>query len=569
MNLMDLFIKISVDDEASKEVDGISNRIQKGLTAAATAATTALVTLGAASIKAYSEYEQLAGGAAKIFDEMSQTKILNDAQNAYKELGMSANEYLAIMNDVGASFSATMGDEAGYEAARKGLTAISDYASGTGKSVDELSQKFTMITKSTSSYQSIADQFSGVLPATSAAFLEQAQAAGFLSDEYKNLTDVPVAEYQAAVAEMLARGVDSLGLAGNTAAEATSTISGSIAMMKSAASDFLVAMVADGADVGAAFNKLGQSVSAVLGNIVPKIWDFIGALGPIGPAVAGITAALVAFRTLVAISELVNLAVTAFNAYKAANEGATVAQWLLNAAMSANPIVVVVTLIAGLVAAIVVLWNTNEGFRNAVIAAWNAISSTAIAVFNAVIGAVSSVVQSIASFVGGMIEQGVALVTSFAEGMQNKFAELVTLVGGWVSDNIISPIANMGTQMYNAAVGMMNQFWDGLQSIWDSIKSWWDGLVLSPKNVTVNEDTPGAARGMDYVPYDDFAVRLHRGEAVLTAAEATRWRSGRSLAGATSGGGITINQYIQSVPQTPAQLAAATEAYFEQARWQL
>jgi hypothetical protein len=35
------------------------------------------------------------------------------------------------------------------------------------------------------------------------------------------------------------------------------------------------------------------------------------------------------------------------------------------------------------------------------------------------------------------------------------------------------------------------------------------------------------------------------------------------------GTGTVINQYIQSVPQTPVELAAATASYFEQARWAL
>ena len=159
------------------------------------------------AVDGFAEYEQLAGGAQKIFDQMDYSKIAQDANNAYKELGLSANQYLSVINDVGATFAATMGDEAGYEAARTGLKAISDYASGTGKNVNELSQKFTLITRSTSSYQSIADQFSGILPATSAGFLEQAQAAGFLSDSYTQLTEVPIAEYQDAVSKMLEQGV--------------------------------------------------------------------------------------------------------------------------------------------------------------------------------------------------------------------------------------------------------------------------------------------------------------------------------------------------------------------------
>lgn len=49
--------------------------------------------------------------------------------------------------------------------------------------------------------------------------------------------------------------------------------------------------------------------------------------------------------------------------------------WLLNAAMNANPIVLVISLIAGLVAAFVILWEKSEGFRNFFIGIWNDITS--------------------------------------------------------------------------------------------------------------------------------------------------------------------------------------------------
>lgn len=56
----------------------------------------------------------------------------------------------------------------------------------------------------------------------------------------------------------------------------------------------------------------------------------------------------------------------------------------LNAALSANPIALVVAAIAGLVAAIVYLWNTNEGFRNFVISAFNTIKQAALDLANAI-----------------------------------------------------------------------------------------------------------------------------------------------------------------------------------------
>ena len=217
------------------------------------------------------DYEQLAGGVEKIFNQADISAILADANNAYKDLNMSANEYLASINQTGAAFAQTMGDQKGYDTARTGMKAIADYASGTGRSLDELNEKYALITRSTSSYQSIADQFSGILPATSKDFLEQAQAAGYLSDSYKSLTDVPIAEYQEAVTMMLEKGVTDMGLYGNTAMESAETMSGSLAMLKSAWSNVLSGMLDEGADLDALFGNLFESIGAVVNNFAPRI----------------------------------------------------------------------------------------------------------------------------------------------------------------------------------------------------------------------------------------------------------------------------------------------------------
>lgn len=224
------------------------------------------------------ELEQLKGGVEKIFNDMDASVIFADAANAYKDLNMSVNQYLATINDVGAAFSATMGDEKGYNVAKTGLQAISDYASGTGKSVDVLSEKFAMITRSTSSYQSIADQFSGILPATSADFLKQAQSAGLLEKKYRKLTDVPVAQYQEAVAIMLERGTAALGLTGNTAAETANTFSGSLAAMKASLSNVL-GVLSTGGDVGESVKTLASTtVTFLKDNLVPAIKNVVTAL---------------------------------------------------------------------------------------------------------------------------------------------------------------------------------------------------------------------------------------------------------------------------------------------------
>ena len=251
----------------------------KALVAGIGAASTAVGVVVKQSVSAYAELEQLEGGAKKIFDEADMSGIMKDANNAYKELGLSANDYLRTINDVGANLASTMGDQKGYEAAKTGLQAISDYASGTGKNVDELSEKFTMITRSTSTYQSIADQFAGILPTTSKDFLSQAQSAGLLAKKYKKLTDVPMAEYQGAVAEMLKLGVENLGLAGNTADEAESTISGSLAMVKAAWQNMLPALIEGGDQFDQCLENLVDSAGAFGKMIIPALKKSLSGVG--------------------------------------------------------------------------------------------------------------------------------------------------------------------------------------------------------------------------------------------------------------------------------------------------
>lgn len=224
------------------------------------------------SVGAFSQFEQLSGGVQKIFNEIDTSAIISDAQNAYKELGISANQYLESMTSVGATFAATLGDAKGYDVAKEGLKAISDFASGTGRSVDLLTEKYALITRATSSYQSIADQFSGILPATSDEFLRQAQEAGLLGASYQKLTDVPLPEYQEALTKMLTRGVDSMGLLGNSASEAYTTLEGSTNMMKAAWQNLLVAFGSgDQSELQSALHGMTESVSAWARNLIPRL----------------------------------------------------------------------------------------------------------------------------------------------------------------------------------------------------------------------------------------------------------------------------------------------------------
>lgn len=538
MNLMDLFIKIGVKDEASGPIGKLSKSIGNGLKTAAKIGITAVGAAGTAigalvtqSVKAYGEYEQLVGGAQKIFDQMDYSKIADDAANAWSTMNLSASQYLSMMNSVGATFAATMGDEKGYETAKRGMQAIADYASGTGRNVEELNQKFALITRSSSSYQSIADQFSGILPATSKDFLAQAQAAGYLSTKYKELTKVPINEYQEAVALMLEKGVDDLNLTGNTAEETARTITGSLAGMKAAWANLITGLGDPNADLNKLFDDLLENAENFLNNVKPVVKRAIkgmakfvkdivpdlakelpglitellpdllpaaieltsnivqGIIGVLPELISGIWDAVKSAISEVdaldwlenimngiekfvewltsgsAASEAFIAAVvgigTALVTAAAAVKGMTIAQAALNAIMAANPIGLIITAIASLVAAIVYLWNTSDGFRDAITGAFAAVQSAASAAAEWIKG----VWQPVADF----------------------FSNLASTISGIFAKG----------DAFAAKYGGSGTGWEAMNAI-----------------------------GNDYVPYNGYKAVLHRGEAVLTAREADNWRRG-------------------------------------------
>lgn len=126
--------------------------------------------------------------------------------------------------------------------------------------------------------------------------------------------------------------------------------------------------------------KLGEIISEYLPQIIEGFAWILDNSGNIAAGIAGIGAALVTMN----VANMIMKLVSAFKGVKTATEAWLVVQKLLNIELFANPIGLIVAAIAGLVAGIVVLWNTNEDFRNTVINAWEKIKEVASNVWGAV-----------------------------------------------------------------------------------------------------------------------------------------------------------------------------------------
>ena len=150
MNLLDLFVKISVDDQASKNLSGISSKIGNGLktaakvgTAAVAAAAGAISFLTKKSLDGYAEYEQLVGGVETLFKQ-SADKVKEYANRAYETAGMSANEYMNTVTSFSASLLQGLGGdtEKAADIANKAVIDMADNANKMGTSMEMIQNAY-------------------------------------------------------------------------------------------------------------------------------------------------------------------------------------------------------------------------------------------------------------------------------------------------------------------------------------------------------------------------------------------------------------------------------------------
>jgi phage-related protein len=253
-----------------------------------------------------------------------------------------------------------------------------------------------------------------------------------------------------------------------------------------------------------------KGVASAAQDTLPKLLDALAWILDNASIIAsGIVGIGVALKVFEAASLVMGL-VEAFNKARKATEGLTVAQWLYNTAMAANPIGIVISIIAGLIAAVIVLWNTNEGFKNAIIGAWNAIKDAGMAVwgwlvnlftetipsaFNAVISWITDNWQGLLLLIVNPFAGAFKLLYDNCDGFRNfinTFIEAVKqfFINGWnaIADfftqtipalitNILSWFNQLSNGMAQAASNAINGVINWFSQLPDGIGTWLSNAI--------------------------------------------------------------------------------------------
>lgn len=534
MNLLDLAVKITCDDQASGEVDkvgdGIKNKLgvaAKAGVAAVAAVGTATIAIGKTALDAYSNYEQLVGGIDTLF-KASSGKMQQYAANAYQTAGVSANRYMEISTSFAAALISSLGGntEAAADMANTAITDMSDNANKMGTSLETVQEAYMSLSRG--NYEML-DSLKLGYGGTKSELERLLSDAEKFSAAQGEVRDFSVDSYSDIV-EAIHIVQDEMGITGTTFDEAANTISGSINMMSSAWDNWLTGLGSDDADMGALTDQLVSSLDTAAKNIAPRVGIILGTLGEElvdrGPELAQqigdmlIKAFTEAFNLVAGIigenTELPTFEIDTDDAYKALDKLAHIFNTVKDAA---DKLVVplgavvggitafraaskVVGIIEGLQAAFTAWRAATEGMTIAQIAlnvVMNAnpfiliatVIGTLVAAFvtlmatnedfrNAVINAWNQIVATAQTVWGAVVSFFTVTIPQAIQSLVAWFAQLPGNIAGFLSTviaNVAGWVANMASNAVNAGAQFVSSIAGFLSALPGQVASWLSGAI--------------------------------------------------------------------------------------------
>ena len=245
------------------------------------------------------------------------------------------------------------------------------------------------------------------------------------------------------------------------------------------------------------FSQLAQWFSNLDDNgkkIVLTLAGIAMAIGPVSLAIS----------TLIKVGTGISTIINLIKSWNLVTKAMTAAQWLLNAAMNANHIALIVTAIVGLIAIIVLLWTKCEWFREGVMiiitTIWNAIQST--------MDFIISIFTTVFNFIWGIISGVINSIISAFQKVANVVKSVFTSVKNAIS-SLFSGVANILKAPINGLITLVNKVIKGLNKI--KMPDWVPAIGGKGINIPL---IPKLATGTNYIAREGLAY-LHEGEAVV------------------------------------------------------
>lgn len=427
----------------------------------------------------YAEYEQLVGGVETLFKDSS-GKLIDYAEKAYKTAGMSSNQYMNTATSFAASLIQGLGGDTAkaVELTNLAITDMSDNANKMGTDIGSIQDAYQGFAKQN---YTMLDNLKLGYGGTQSEMIRLINDSGVLGEKIESLDNVTFDQ----MIEAIHKIQDNLGITGTTALEAGTTISGSWSSVQALFENILTKVGsklaptvmgflqqlsdwmetidwdAFATSVGDALQRVFDWIQKIdfttffekgmdgvtefiegLGDFATKIIEVIGniqsfidILITLSPIILGVVTTLGSLAVAFKIGEIIDSVKTAMTG--------------LFAAMSANPIVAVIAIIAGLVVALVTLWNTNEDFRNAVTAIWDSIKNVWESVkeaFSNFVAAIGEKIEAVKGFFGNLKDAASEKFSAMKEVVSDKFSQIKETMGTTMQaakDTVSEKLQNM------------------------------------------------------------------------------------------------------------------------------
>ena len=244
----------------------------KVLAAAVAGVATAFGAVTKASLDSVASLEQNIGGVETLFKDSAQT-VIDNANNAFKTAGVSANKYMETVTSFSASLLQGLGGDTA-EAARiadMAMVDMSDNANKFGTNMEDIQNAYQGFAKQN---YTMLDNLKLGYGGTQEEMIRLINDSGILNEKIEDLDDVSFDQ----VIQAIHKIQENMGIAGTTSAEALTTIEGSVGAAKAAFDNFLNGSGSPQALADSVITA-GRNITDNLMEIVPRLAEELPQVG--------------------------------------------------------------------------------------------------------------------------------------------------------------------------------------------------------------------------------------------------------------------------------------------------